>query len=37
MHFGTFPPLKGTPDQLAGMIDSSVKVVRWKPGDEYEA
>jgi L-ascorbate metabolism protein UlaG (beta-lactamase superfamily) len=36
MHFGTFPPLKGTPDQLAGMIDASVKVVRWKPGDEYE-
>ena len=37
MHFGTFPPLQGTPDQLAGMIDSSVKVVRWKPGDEYSA
>jgi L-ascorbate metabolism protein UlaG (beta-lactamase superfamily) len=37
MHFGTFPPLKGTPDQLAGMVDSGVKVVRWKPGDEYLA
>ena len=37
MHFGTFPPLKGTPDQLAGMIDPAVKVVRWKPGDEYSA
>ena len=37
MHFGTFPPLKGTPDQLAGMVDSGVKVVRWKPGDEYSA
>jgi L-ascorbate metabolism protein UlaG (beta-lactamase superfamily) len=37
MHFGTFPVLKGTPDQLAAMIDPGVKVVRWKPGDEYSA
>jgi L-ascorbate metabolism protein UlaG (beta-lactamase superfamily) len=37
MHFGTFPPLKGTPDKLAGMIDPNVKVVGWKPGDEYKA
>jgi L-ascorbate metabolism protein UlaG (beta-lactamase superfamily) len=37
MHFGTFPPLKGTPDQLAAMIDPNVKVVRWNPGDEYSA
>lgn len=37
MHFGTFPPLQGTPEQLAGMVDSSVKVVNWKPGDEYSA
>ena len=37
MHFGTFPPLKGTPDQLKGLIDASVKVVDWKPGDEYSA
>lgn len=37
MHFGTFPPLKGTPDQLKGMIDASVKVVDWKPGQVYES
>ena len=37
MHFGTFPPLKGTPDQLKGLIDASVKVVDWKPGDEYSS
>ena len=37
MHFGTFPPLKGTPDQLKGMVDASVEVVNWKPGDEYSA
>ena len=37
MHFGTFPPLKGTPDQLAALIDPKVTVVRWKPGDEYAA
>jgi L-ascorbate metabolism protein UlaG (beta-lactamase superfamily) len=37
MHFGTFPPLKGTPEQLRGMIDPSVKLVDWKPGDEYSA
>ena len=37
MHFGTFPPLKGTPEQLRGMIDASVKLVDWKPGDEYSA
>jgi Predicted Zn-dependent hydrolases of the beta-lactamase fold len=37
MHFGTFPPLSGTPDQLAAMIDPKVKVVRWKPGEVYEA
>ncbi|MGA3371436.1 MAG: metal-dependent hydrolase [Terracidiphilus sp.] len=33
LHFGTFPPLKGTPDQLAGLIDASVEVVRWAPGE----
>ena len=32
LHFGTFPPLKGTPQQLAALVDSSVKVVDWKPG-----
>ena len=37
LHFGTFPPLKGTPQQLAALVDSSVKVVDWKPGEEYTA
>jgi len=37
LHFGTFPPLKGTPKQLAALVDSSVKVVDWSPGDEYTA
>lgn len=33
LHFGTFPPLKGTPEELAGLVDASVQVVPWKPGD----
>jgi L-ascorbate metabolism protein UlaG (beta-lactamase superfamily) len=38
LHFGTFPPLKGTPEQLAALIDADaqlagVEVVRWAPGD----
>ena len=37
VHFGTVPPLKGTPQQLAALVDSSVKVVNWSPGDEYSA
>lgn len=37
IHFGTFPPLKGTPEELAAMVDPGVKVVHWKPGDEYSA
>jgi len=37
LHFGTFPPLTGTPAQLAALVNSSVKVVDWSPGDEYEA
>lgn len=35
LHFGTFPPLKGTPLQLSGMVDANVKVVPWNPGDVY--
>jgi L-ascorbate metabolism protein UlaG (beta-lactamase superfamily) len=35
IHFGTFPPLKSTPEELAAMVDPGVKVVHWKPGDEY--
>jgi L-ascorbate metabolism protein UlaG (beta-lactamase superfamily) len=37
LHFGTFPPLKGTPEQLAALVDPSVKVVSWKPGEEFTA
>ena len=33
LHFGTFPPLKGTPDQLDALIDGGVEVVRWSPGE----
>lgn len=33
IHFGTFPPLTGTPDQLAALVDKSVEVVRWMPGE----
>jgi L-ascorbate metabolism protein UlaG (beta-lactamase superfamily) len=33
LHFGAFPPLKGTPEQLAALIDASVQVVRWIPGE----
>jgi L-ascorbate metabolism protein UlaG (beta-lactamase superfamily) len=37
IHWGTFPPLKGTPQELATLVEPSVKVVQWKPGDEFEA
>jgi L-ascorbate metabolism protein UlaG (beta-lactamase superfamily) len=33
LHFGTFPPLTGTPDQLAALIDAGVQVVRLAPGE----
>jgi len=33
IHFGTFPPLKGTPEQLAALVDADVQVVRWTPGE----
>jgi len=36
LHFGTFPPLKGTPDELAALVDSSVDVVRWSPGESFD-
>jgi L-ascorbate metabolism protein UlaG (beta-lactamase superfamily) len=32
LHFGTFPPLTGTPQQLAALVDSGVEVVSWEPG-----
>jgi L-ascorbate metabolism protein UlaG (beta-lactamase superfamily) len=37
IHFGTFPPLKGTPEELAALVEPQVKVVRWKPGEEFTA
>jgi L-ascorbate metabolism protein UlaG (beta-lactamase superfamily) len=33
LHFGTFPPLKGTPQQLAALIDAGIQVVPWSPGE----
>jgi L-ascorbate metabolism protein UlaG (beta-lactamase superfamily) len=35
LHFGTFPPLTGTPDQLAALVAPSVEVVRWSPGESF--
>jgi L-ascorbate metabolism protein UlaG (beta-lactamase superfamily) len=35
IHFGTFPPLVGTPAELATMVDASVHVVPWNPGDSF--
>lgn len=33
LHYGTFPPLKGTPEELASLIDPAIQVVRWTPGE----
>ncbi len=33
LHFGTFPPLTGTPKELASLVDKGVSVVDWKPGE----
>lgn len=32
LHFGTFPPLTGTPSELAGLVKAGVEVVKWEPG-----
>jgi len=37
LHFGTFPPLVGTPRDLVALVDAGVKVVDWNPGDVYSA
>jgi L-ascorbate metabolism protein UlaG (beta-lactamase superfamily) len=37
IHWGTFPPLKGTPEELAAMVEPAVKVEHWKPGDVFTA
>jgi L-ascorbate metabolism protein UlaG (beta-lactamase superfamily) len=33
LHFGTFPPLKGTPQELAALVDVSMEVARCEPGE----
>ena len=33
LHFGTFPPLKGTPEQLAALVGAEAEVISWKPGE----
>ncbi len=33
LHFGTFPPLRGTPEELAELVDGSIEVVRCEPGE----
>ncbi len=35
LHFGTFPVLTGTPQDLAALVGPKVKVVPWSPGEEY--
>lgn len=35
LHWGTFPALTGTPEQLAALVGPGVKVVSWKPGEEF--
>jgi L-ascorbate metabolism protein UlaG (beta-lactamase superfamily) len=33
IHFGTFSPLIGTPEQLAALVKGSAEVVSWRPGE----
>jgi L-ascorbate metabolism protein UlaG (beta-lactamase superfamily) len=35
MHYGTFPPLTGTPQELAGLVGDSCKVTALTPGKPY--
>ena len=35
LHFGTFPPLTGTPDQLAALVEPAVSVLRLQPGESF--
>ena len=35
LHFGTFPPLTGTPRELAQLVDPTVEVVDWEPGQTF--
>jgi L-ascorbate metabolism protein UlaG (beta-lactamase superfamily) len=36
IHFGTFPPLTGTPDELASYLRGAVEVIRIEPGQSIE-
>ncbi len=33
LHFGTFPPLTGTPKELAALVGAGIEVMRWNPGE----
>jgi L-ascorbate metabolism protein UlaG (beta-lactamase superfamily) len=33
LHYGTFPPLTGTPQELAALVDAGIQVVQWTPGE----
>ncbi len=33
LHFGTFPLLQGTPEELVGLVEYGVEVVRLMPGE----
>lgn len=35
LHFGTFPPLTGTPAELAKLVDPGVRLVEWNPGESF--
>jgi L-ascorbate metabolism protein UlaG (beta-lactamase superfamily) len=36
IHFGTFPPLTGTPKELAALIDPGIQVLTLSPGESVE-
>lgn len=35
IHWGTFPVLTGTPDQLEKLVEPGVTVAKWSPGDTF--
>jgi L-ascorbate metabolism protein UlaG (beta-lactamase superfamily) len=36
IHFGTFPPLTGTPDELDKHLNGSIEVIRIAPGESVQ-
>ena len=36
IHFGTFPPLTGTPDQLNEFLKGSIDIIRVSPGESFQ-